>query len=162
MSDTPDRKQPTIIVKKKATRPVLGLNKSKPAKAVVKVKTDNPDRDVKAEQAEQKKIAAAKRKEAIKAIRKHLCETHPDVFSTESPQPLVIGIHKQIFTAYPNLSGRMVRMMLSRWVNHKSYKSALVAGASRFNLDGSVAGVVSEQEVAHLHKRHSKGQDNNG
>jgi sRNA-binding protein len=56
----------------------------------------------------------------------------------------------------------MVRMMLSRWVNHKSYKAALVAGAHRLNLDGSVAGVVSEQEIAHLHKMHNKGQDDNG
>jgi sRNA-binding protein len=62
--------------------------------------------------------------------------------------PLAIGIHKQLYPVAERMqtSRRALRGFLSRWTSSSSYQGALAQpGASRFNLDGSPAGAVSQK-----------------
>jgi hypothetical protein len=72
----------------------------------------------------------------------------PGLWDPRSPMPLAIGIHKQLYPVAERMqtSRRALRAFLSRWTSSNSYQGALAQpGASRFNLDGSQAGAVSQQ-----------------
>jgi sRNA-binding protein len=72
----------------------------------------------------------------------------PDLWNAARPVPLAIGIHKQLYPVAERLqmSRSSLRRFLSRWTGASAYQQALSQpGASRFNLDGSVAGEVSSQ-----------------
>ena len=72
----------------------------------------------------------------------------PDLWNPETPVPLAIGIHKQLYPIAERMdvSRRSLRKFLSRWTSSRAYQRALSEpGAQRVNLDGSPAGEVTGQ-----------------
>ena len=60
--------------------------------------------------------------------------------------PLAIGMREQLYQAYPELSRKRLRKAMRKHVNR--YRPNLKPGMSRFNLDGSVSGKVTELECS--------------
>lgn len=67
-------------------------------------------------------------------------------------RPLAIGIHKQVFEAAPDLSHRSIRLAIRDYVTGYKYIRNMRTGATRVNLDGSPAGVVSAEHGDFAHK----------
>jgi hypothetical protein len=61
------------------------------------------------------------------------------------PRPLKVGIHEDLRAlGHPR---RAVALMLREWTTRRAYQTALIPGAPRFGLDGTVAGEVTEAEL---------------
>jgi sRNA-binding protein len=85
----------------------------------------------------------------IAAVRQLLHARFPGVFKGKGQMkiPLAIGIHRQLFEAVPELSHTKIRNTLFDYTNGPLYYRALKPGAPRLNLDGTVAGTVSERDA---------------
>ena len=72
-----------------------------------------------------------------------------DVFSRYVP--LKIGIHNDLYEMFSEkLSKREIRRFLRYHCRNRRYVSSHVAGATRYNLMGAEAGVITEEEVKRL------------
>ena len=61
-------------------------------------------------------------------------------------QPLAIGIDKQVIASLPDISRKLLRGALGLHTKSPRYLKALQGASTRFNLDGSAAGEVSEEQ----------------
>jgi sRNA-binding protein len=86
---------------------------------------------------------------AVPVIEK-LAERFPAVFVADKWQPhkpLAHGIRDQIRAACPEIGRRKVCNALYFYVGRLIYREALIAGATRIDIDGQVVGEVSPQEA---------------
>lgn len=74
-----------------------------------------------------------------------LAELYPLCFNWEKPQPLKLRIHWDLVAAGYNL--KAVRRALGAYCRRPSYQRALRVGATRLDLHGQPAGVVTEADV---------------
>ena len=73
----------------------------------------------------------------------------PAVFRNP-PRPLMVGIREQIIERYRGeYTARDVAIALRQWCGWSLYLRALVAGAVRVDLDGAIAGAVTEEHAQH-------------
>lgn len=77
------------------------------------------------------------------AAHEKLCAEFP-VF--RDYQPLAIGIHKAIMERIPEFDKAQVRNALQGHTGSTRYLKSLVKGASRIDLDGNLAGRVTEEQ----------------
>ncbi len=63
-------------------------------------------------------------------------------------QPLAIGIDKQLIAQKPDLSRKLLRGALAIHTKSLRYLKSLQSANTRFNLDGSAAGEVAEEQRA--------------
>jgi len=63
-------------------------------------------------------------------------------------QPLAIGIDKQLMAAVPEINRKQLRSALGMHTQSVRYLKTLQSAKQRFNLDGSAAGDVSEEQRA--------------
>jgi ProP effector len=61
-------------------------------------------------------------------------------------QPLAIGIDRQLLAARPDIDRKAMRIALGMHTRAVSYLKVLQSAQTRFNLDGSPAGEVSEEQ----------------
>lgn len=61
-------------------------------------------------------------------------------------QPLAIGIDKQVIEHQPDINRKLLRGALGVHTKSVRYLKVLQGASSRFNLDGSAAGEVSEDQ----------------
>jgi hypothetical protein len=78
-------------------------------------------------------------------------ELAPTVFDLDAPLPLAIGAHDQLTGL--GLSAEAVGGLLRWWTRRRAYHAALAKGGSRYNLDASVAGPVSDEDQAHAGRK---------
>jgi len=97
--------------------------------------------------AEVSRAAWEKKRAAMRAMERRLISEYGAVFDPAAPKPLAIGIHRDVVRA-TGATGVIVRLVLGAWTSRPAYLAALVAGAARFGLDGSVAGAVTEEQAA--------------
>ena len=76
-----------------------------------------------------------------------LAELYPACFDWENPRPLKIDIHKPMIRAGHDREA--VKRALAAYCTAPRYRETLRAGASRIDLQGQPAGVVTEKEAAH-------------
>ena len=76
-----------------------------------------------------------------------LAEAYPACFDWENPRPLKINIHRDWMTAGHYRIA--VQRALGRYGQADRYRKALQTGASRIDLQGQPAGVVTEKEATH-------------
>jgi hypothetical protein len=95
------------------------------------------------------KIAAIK-------TRKVLAKRFPKCFQGfgKPKLPLKIGIHEEIFAAAPELPRRSVLYALADYVGGYSYLKAHIEGATRVDLNGEAAGVVTAEDEQYARKRY--------
>ncbi len=89
----------------------------------------------------------------INEIIQQLETQYPQVFNSEKPLPLAIGIQKQIRSIHPQFSSALLGAGLFIWTGRKNYLEAVIAGKKRHNLDGTVAAAITKSE-----KEYSKGK----
>jgi sRNA-binding protein len=87
----------------------------------------------------------------VKNMNLYFQETFPLCF-TNPISPLALGIHLQLRAhkqQFPDslCTSNNVFKYLYVYTRNMQYKKALVAGANRLNIDGSIAGVVTEEEA---------------
>lgn len=63
-------------------------------------------------------------------------------------QPLAIGIDKQLLAAHPEMDRKAMRIALGMHTRGIPYLKVLQSAQTRFNLDGSPAGEVSNEQRA--------------
>ena len=80
-----------------------------------------------------------------------LCDRFPAAFSLKRPQPLKVGIGKEIGKML-DINPRAVGLALGFYCNRSAYLSACKEGATRVDLDGNPAGTVIERDAAHAEK----------
>lgn len=87
----------------------------------------------------------------VKKMKLYFQETFPLCF-TNPMSPLALGIHLQLRAhkqQFPDslCTSNNVFKYLYVYTRNMQYKKALIAGANRFNIDGSIAGIVTEAEA---------------
>lgn len=82
----------------------------------------------------------------VRTLLKEL-QTRFDVFRNFSP--LAIGIDKQVFAALPEVSKKAVRLALRSHTISTRYLKEMEKGEQRFNLDGSAASEVTDENRQH-------------
>jgi sRNA-binding protein len=89
---------------------------------------------------------------AARAVQVRLAAQYPALFVAGQPRrPLVLGVREQIQAALPDLDPAALALALRWHCGSASYVATILEpGAPRYGLDGSVAGVVTEAEVAGL------------
>ena len=91
---------------------------------------------------------------------KLLCERYA-VFRDN--KPLAIGIHKAVKAALPELDAGALRHALHRHTASTRYLKAVATGEDRFDLDGAVAGAITEEQkqvaADSLRERFKKGAE---
>jgi ProP effector len=75
----------------------------------------------------------------------------PDVFDIERPKPLAIGIDRELIAF--GMEQEAIGDALRWWTKRPGYFRALAAGGPRYALDGSEAGVVSDEDSSSAGKR---------
>jgi sRNA-binding protein len=95
---------------------------------------------------------AKKAVEAVAALR-ILIEQFPLCFGWNDHRPLKIGIHKDLVAR--GVDRGVVRLGLSRYCGQVGYHHALVEGATRIDLDGQPAGIVTPQEAGFAAKNYA-------
>jgi len=95
---------------------------------------------------------AKKEAEAV-AVLRILMERFPNCFNWNDHRPLKIGIHQDLVTR--GIDRQTVRLGLSRYCGHIGYQNALVEGATRIDLDGQPAGIVTSQEAGFAAKNYA-------
>lgn len=85
-------------------------------------------------------------------------QTHyPHAFTQNTPVPLAIGMHDQLFTQNLLYSKTLIRKFLNKYTSSKKYRQQLILGNNRHNLDGSIASTIKKQEINYLNnKRHNE------
>ena len=88
-----------------------------------------------------------------------LAERWPQCFAVHVThrRPLKVGIHNDIIaqldTALPGVMMYELRRALRHYVCSRVYRSKLLVGAERVDLDGAAAGVVTESQIEHDRKK---------
>lgn len=77
---------------------------------------------------------------------------YTDTFFKGHTRPLKVGIHEDLVAREP-WPDKLVRRALACYVHLPRYLKAVRAGAERVDLDGQPAGLVSEGEARHAHKK---------
>jgi sRNA-binding protein len=95
---------------------------------------------------------AKKEAEALAALR-ILIVQFPQCFGWNDHRPLKVGIHKDLEAR--GIDPRMLRLALPRYCRHIDYQHALVEGATRIDLDGQPAGIVTSQEAGFAAKNYA-------
>jgi hypothetical protein len=96
--------------------------------------------------------AVARKAARAQAIAAAICERWPDLFDRTAPKPLAIGIDRAIGAALGfkrNDMGGAMRW----WTTRIAYHWAVAAGTVRYNLDGSEAGPISDDDRARAQAR---------
>lgn len=123
------------------TREILKLKKlkTKPVSSVKKVKTPPP-----------LKIKSKILTEQMHALLRLLKANHPDLFPRDggSPKPWKIHLRRDVKRRY-NVTNKVSKVALAFWRkrHHELYTAALIPGASRYDLDGKIAGIVEKAWV---------------
>ena len=110
-----------------------------------KKKEDKLSRDA-ADQQKSREAWRVKRK-ILKSLMSTLKANHPTPFNPKDLKPLALGIHKEVFSQYPQYSRKLIRIAIIQWVRNPKYRDQLVLGTTRYNLSGLPAGKVIELEV---------------
>lgn len=80
---------------------------------------------------------------SARALLKRLQQEFPVI---GEHKPLAIGIDKQLLQKQPDINRKQMRIALGIHTHSIRYLKSLQAGKERFNLDGSPAGEVSEEQ----------------
>jgi hypothetical protein len=95
----------------------------------------------------------------IEATLRDLC---PLAFR-DPPVPLAIGIHQPLVDL---LSGEHeqihIKRFLQSWTRQEAYRSVLIEGAARVDLDGQQIGVVTPEEAVHAGRSQNELHNNDG
>jgi sRNA-binding protein len=86
-------------------------------------------------------------------IHKQLATTFPGLFDRNTPKPLAIGTTRSLIERVPDIAHWELRGFLRFWCSRKRYLEAVARGGARFNLDGTVAGEVSEAHRTYASRR---------
>jgi hypothetical protein len=90
----------------------------------------------------------AARKIAAANMRRELVLKFPECFKGYGvKRPLKIKIHEDILAVCPGFDRRTLSDALRSYVSRGGYRECLIAGATRVALDGSDAGVVTDDQV---------------
>lgn len=81
-----------------------------------------------------------------KEILDYLTTKFPDAFVQTKDKILKIGVHKDL-KEQTELSSTVIRKFLRKYCKSAAYKKALQEGASRFDLQGNIAGTVVAEET---------------
>lgn len=83
-----------------------------------------------------------------------LRERYPALFVAADPQPLKIGIHRDLLERHPELDLSGLKRALTLHTNRFSYQKALTKpGATRVDLDGQPAGEVTAEQAEMARQR---------
>jgi len=124
---------------RRAITGTLRLSKPAPPKVAAIVKAMKPPPPSPKELA----VAAENQRAEWRKTDLALCrERFPALFDIEHPVPLAIHIHKPLGKV---LGKKRALRLLEWWVAWPRYVAAVAAGGPRYNLDGSIAGEISEQ-----------------
>jgi ProP effector len=96
--------------------------------------------------------AVARKAARAQAIAAAICERWPDLFDRTAPKPLAIGIDRTI-AAELGLKRNDMGGVLQWWATRIAYHRAMAAGTVRYNLDGSEAGPISDDDRARAQAR---------
>lgn len=99
------------------------------------------------EQQEAVKAKLTRWKKEYKQVLKLLQTKYPLCFTIPA-KPLAIGIHKEIIaTEKDNFSKQQIHRFFRRYCSDRRYKTLLIEGQQRFNLDGTPVTLVTKEEV---------------
>ncbi len=90
--------------------------------------------------------AAASPGQSARALLKEFQEKFP---AFREYMPLTIGIDKQLFALYPELSRKSLRVALGIHTNSLRYLKMMEKAKNRFDLEGNAAEEVTEEHRAH-------------
>ncbi len=96
--------------------------------------------------AQQSEAKRQQRFDEAKKIIERLEKSYPIVFNPKRPQPLAIGIEKEIHKLHPEFTVSALRFALALWTKRERYLVAIVSTQHRHNLDESVAGIIEDSE----------------
>ena len=85
------------------------------------------------------------------AIYKELHNKFPATINLNSPVLLAVGI-KQILREITGISGVILKKWIAWYCNRSKYYELHKVGATRFNLDGTEAGIVTEEHQERRNK----------
>ena len=74
-----------------------------------------------------------------------LSQRWPAIFNIDAPRPLKIGIHEDLLQA--GLAPQDFKRALAHYCHTRRYRRTLVEGATRIDLDGRPAGVVTREHA---------------
>ena len=98
--------------------------------------------------------------EEAKQALQQLKKLYPVAFNVKKPLPLALGVAKEISKNCPELAAPLLRLAMAIWTKQAIYLQAVIAGGNRYDLDGSVSGVVQESEKEYsqkmLDRKHAK------
>lgn len=123
--------RPTLRLSKPSKRPAVGLS----------TKTAKKRDETKAQQG----LDGRRRPTGTECLAQ-LAQHYPRLFDPANPKPLAIGTHAAMRTDC-GLSGAKIRRGLREWTRHVSYLSALAEGGHRFDINGNVAGEISDAAI---------------
>lgn len=83
-----------------------------------------------------------------------LAELYPACFDWKKPRPLKLGIHRDLIAA--GYEPKRVRRALGAYCSRPSYQKAMRPGATRLDLSGQPAGVVTETEIELARASHAQ------
>jgi sRNA-binding protein len=142
-------------------KPILTLkgrarSSKKPVKPVKTVFPEKRDRPGRAVASKPKPPAPEPKVQSDVVLLADLQVMNSALWNPEQPQPLAVGVREQLYAAAEqlNASRKLVRRFLTAWTMATAYQQALTEpGARRHNLDGTVAGEVSEQHAEQARQR---------
>jgi hypothetical protein len=101
--------------------------------------------------------ARRRRRAAVVAFHERLAAECPATFARPCHGPhavLMVGIHRQLADRYRDVPIRTREGFLSAYTRHPGYLWLLTnAGADRLDIDGNLAGAVTESEAQHAIER---------
>jgi hypothetical protein len=136
-------------------RPTLRLKSSTPPPEPAPVPKPAPPPPRPAPAATTDVQAVVSKKAARKALwvqagatRRELIRRFPKIFRAyRAPKvPMKIGTHDDVVAACPDIDAKLIGFAIAQYVNQGDYRDYLVAGATRFDLEGNAAGVVTEDQ----------------
>lgn len=73
-----------------------------------------------------------------------LKKDHPFLFGDER-KPLAIGFFQQLRDFYPDEPYNVLKMFVNEWTRTTTYIKSITKNKVRYNLDGSVASLISDE-----------------
>jgi ProP effector len=84
---------------------------------------------------------------STRAVINLLCDQFPEAFSRPNPRPLKLGVHAEALAALGEaVTLADLRSALRAYTSRRRYLQSLLAGASRIDLQGNPAGVVTDDD----------------